>query len=114
MRESKILITHNQTLTVPSRQTMGRDNRELRKELQIHKELIKDLLYQSNSTMRSYLQMAELLELVIKIILKKGGCLDCFDNDTSDKNRDDSDEEDDDKTKKLTDIISKVKVELNN
>ena len=58
--------------------------------------------------------MAELLELVIKIIFKKGGCLDCFDKDTSDKNCDDSDEEDDDKTKKLTDIINKVKVELNN
>ena len=93
---------------------MGRDNRELRKELQIHKELIKDLLYQSNSTMRSYLQMAELLELVIKIILKKGGCLDCFDNDTSDKNGDDNNDEDDDKTKKLTDIINKVKTELKN
>ena len=114
MRESKILTTYNPTHTVPHRQAMGRDNREFRKELQIHKELIKDLLYQSNSTMRSYLQMAELLELVIKIILKKGGCLDCFDKDTSDKNCDDSDEEDDDKTKKLTDIINKVKAELNN
>ena len=64
--------------------------------------------------MRSYLQMAELLELVIKIILKKGGCLDCFDNDTSDKNGDDNNDEDDDKTKKLTDIINKVKSELKN
>ena len=91
---------------------MGHDNRELRRELQIHKALIKDLLYQSNSTMRSYLQMADLLELVIKIILKKGGCLDCFDNDTSDKNVDDKNDEDDDKTKKLTSIINKVKIEL--
>ena len=112
MKESKILTTYNPTHTVLHRQAMGRDNRELRRELQIHKVLIKDLLYQSNSTMRSYLQMAELLELVIKIISKKGGCLDCFDNDTSDKNGDDNNDEDNDKTKKLTDIINKVKIEL--
>ena len=64
--------------------------------------------------MRSYLQMAELLELVIKIILKKGGCLDCFDNDTSDKNGDDKNDEDNDKTKKLNSIINKVKMEMKN
>ena len=114
MRESKILTTYNPPHTVPHRQAMGRNNRELRRELQIHKALIKDLLYQSNSTMRSYLQMAELLELVIKIILKKGGCLDCFDNDTSDKNGDDKNDEDDDKTKKLNSIINKVKMEMKN
>ena len=113
MKESKILTTHNPTHKVPHRQAMSRD-RELRKEVLIHKALIKDLLYQSNSTMRSYLQLAELLELVIKIILKKGGCLDCFDNDICDKNGDDRNDEDDDKTKKLNSIINKVKMEMKN
>ena len=87
---------------------------ELKREVLLYKALIKDLLYQSNSTMRSYLQMAELLELVIKIILKKGGCLDCFDNDICDKHGDDRNDEDDDKTKKLNSIINKVKREMTN
>ena len=59
--------------------------------------------------MRSYLQLSELLEPVIKIILKKGGCLDCIDNDICDKHGHDRKYDDDDKTKKLNSIIQQSK-----
>ena len=49
--------------------------------------------------------------MVIKIILKKGGCLDCI--DICDKHGDDKNG-DDDKTKKLNSLISKVKKEITN
>ena len=89
---------------------MSRD-RDLKREVLLHKALIKDLLYQTKGAMRSYLQLAELLELVIKIILKKGGCLDCI--ETCNKHDDDKND-DDDKTKKFNSIISKVKREMTN
>ena len=110
MKESKSLTIHNLTHTVPQKPAMSQD-RELKREVLLHKALIKDLLYQTNATMRSYLQLAELLELVIKIILKKGGCLDCI--DTCDKHGDDKND-DKNKTKKLDSIISKVKREMTN
>ena len=110
MKESKSLTIHNLTHTVPQKPAMSRD-RELKREVLLHKALIKDLLYQTNATMRSYLQLKELLEMVIKIILKKGGCLDCI--GICDKHGDDKND-DDDKTKKLNSLISKVKKEITN
>ena len=110
MKESKSLTRHNLTYTVPLKPAMSWD-RDLKREVILHKALIKDLLYKTNATMKSYLQLAELLEMVIKIILKKGGCLDCI--DICDKHGDDKND-DNDKTKKLNLLISKVKKEITN
>ena len=91
MKESKSLTRHNLTYPVSLKPAMSQD-RDLKREVILHKALIKDLLYQTNTTMRSYLQLAELLKMVIKIILKKGGCLDCMDicdKDDRDDKKDD-------------------------
>ena len=111
MKESKSLTRLNLIYQVPLKPAMSRD-RDLKREVILHKALIKDLLYQTNTTMRSYLQLAELLEMVIKIILKKGGCLNCM--DTSDKDDKDDKKDDKDKHTKLHSIISKVKMKITN
>ena len=62
--------------------------------------------------MRSYLQLAELLEMVIKIILKKGGCLDCI--EMCDKHDKDDKDDEEDKHTKLHSLITKVKMDSTN
>ena len=52
---------------------MSKD-KETKKELILHKLLIKDLMCQTNITLHSYLQLCELIELIIKIIMKQSGC----------------------------------------
>merc|ERR1711954_497225 len=45
--------------------------------------------------MKSYLQLCELIELVIRIIMKKGGCHDCSEKCEHDKENDKESDDDD-------------------
>ena len=50
--------------------------------------------------------------MIIKILLKKGGCLDCM--EMSDKDDKDDKDNDEDKHTKLHSLITKVKMETTN
>ena len=71
-------------------------DKETKKELTLHKLLIKDLMRQTNTTMHSYLQLWELIQLIIKIIMKQSACRGCS------PNRENDSEPDDDEDKKNT------------
>ena len=70
--------------------------KDTKKELQLHKELIRDLMRQVNSTMTSHLQLYKLIELIIRMILKQHKCQECPTNKM--KDNDTSDEDENDKT----------------
>ena len=59
-------------------------------------------------TMKSYVLLCELIELVIRIIMKQGGCQDCSENCKNDRENDK--DGDNDKHNTLHSLISKVKV----
>ena len=66
-------------------------DKETKRELILHKHLIKDLMRQINTTMHSHLQMCELTEL-IKIIMKQHTCIRCSPKRANDSGSDDDDE----------------------
>ena len=91
MSQNPRTIITQQIKSVIPKSTMTKD-KETKRELILHKHLIKDLMRQINTTMHSHLQMCELIELIIKIIMKQSTCKGCSPNRANDSGSDDDDD----------------------
>ena len=86
---------------------MTKDNK---RELLLHKQLIRDLMRQINSTMSSHLQICELIELIIKMVLKQHRCKGCTSNIMKESETSDDDKEDKFKLHKQEKTVSESNI----
>ena len=93
MNQNLRTIIYPQIQSVIAKLTMTKD-KDTRKELLLHKELIRDLMRQINATMSLHPQICELIELIIKIVLKQHNCKGCSSNTVNESGSSDDDKKD--------------------